>query len=225
MMYFVAAVALTAIVVVAVAYVITGDISPLFDGPGATYSILLLGLLLSAFAVARPGFRTVFKALLLWGGIGLIAVIGYTYRGDLQVVASRVSGELVPGSAIVLEDSVELTRRDDGHFHAHFDLGETRAEFIVDSGASLVVLTHEAARRAGIDVDRLNYLQPVQTANGQTSVARVWLDEMTIGSITKRNVEAAVARPGDLNVNLLGLTYLNQLSEWGVQNNRFIMRP
>ncbi len=82
---------------------------------------------------------------------------------------------------------------------------------LVDSGASIVALSYDDARRAGVYVRDRDYTQRVSTANGQARVAPVVLDRVSIGDITVRNVPAAVSEPGSLGTSLLGMSFLGRL--------------
>lgn len=209
--------------IVALAVLVFHDTDPLTQSPLALHHILILALLLSAFFAAPPNLRQVGQSVLLWGGIGLAAIVGYSFRAELGLVAERVKGEFSPGKAALIGEHVEIVRERDGHFHVMAEVGETRATFLIDTGASMVVLTHETARAAGLDLTDMRYLQPVSTANGLTTVAATKLDVVRVGNITLNNVEAAIAQPGLLTANLLGLSFLNRLSRWGVEHNRFVM--
>ena len=48
----------------------------------------------------RYKFSELFGNLVLWAGIFGVVLVGYTYRDDLTLVASRVFGELMPGIAV-----------------------------------------------------------------------------------------------------------------------------
>lgn len=205
------------------AVVVFKDTGPLTNSPVALHHILVLGLLLSAYLVAPPNLRQVSQSLLLWGGIGLAALLGYSYRAELGLVAERVQSELTPGRAAIIGHQVEIARQGDGHFYVRADVGDTQATFMIDTGASMVVLTHQTAQAAGLKLEDMAYLQPVATANGTTTVAATKLASITIGDITLSDVDAAVAQPGLLTANLLGLSFLNRLSRWGVEKNRFVM--
>ena len=80
--------------------------------------------------------------------------------------------------------------------------------FLVDTGATLIALPADDARRIG-----LSYLNAprgtVQTANGSTTVYRVKLDTVTLGDITMNNVDAVI-QEGGLTVALLGMSFLNR---------------
>jgi aspartyl protease family protein len=82
-------------------------------------------------------------------------------------------------------------------------------EFMVDTGASSVVLTREDAQKLGIDPDTLVYLGTAQTANGIVRTARVTLDDVRLGDFTDPTLKAYV-NDGDMGGSLLGMDYLGQ---------------
>jgi aspartyl protease family protein len=106
---------------------------------------------------------------------------------------------------------VELKAGAFGHYRAQAEINGRPVEVLVDSGASLVVLSHEDADRAGLRPRAQDYTQRVSTANGVTRVAPMLLDRVSIGDISVRNVEAAIGEPGKLGQSLLGMTFLGRL--------------
>ena len=58
--------------------------------------------------------------------------------------------------------------------------------FIFDTGADVVVITMDDARRIGYEADDLRFVVPVVTANGRTMTAPITVDRLTIGDITQR---------------------------------------
>ena len=64
----------------------------------------------------------------------------------------------------------------------------------------------------------------VDTANGRARAAPVTLDRIAIGGIVERAVPALIAQPGQLRVNLLGMSFLNRLEGWEVRGDRLILR-
>jgi len=95
---------------------------------------------------------------------------------------------------------------------------------VLDTGASSVVLTPEAAKAAGLPLEVLSYSVTIETANGRARAAPVMLDRIAVGSILERSVPALVAQPGQLRVSLLGMSFLNRLEGWDVRNDRLRMR-
>ncbi|HXE68148.1 MAG TPA: TIGR02281 family clan AA aspartic protease [Hyphomicrobiaceae bacterium] len=106
---------------------------------------------------------------------------------------------------------VELRAGAFGHYRAQAEINGRPVEVLVDSGASLVVLSHEDAERAGLRPRAQDYTQRVSTANGVTRVAPMLLDRVSIGDISVHNVEAAIGEPGKLGQSLLGMTFLGRL--------------
>ena len=100
----------------------------------------------------------------------------------------------------------------------------TRVAMTLDTGASAVVLTHDAAKAAGLPLEMLNYTVPVDTANGRARAASVTLDRLAVGDIVERSVPALIAQPGQLRTSLLGMSFLNRLESWEVRGDRLMMR-
>lgn len=199
-----------------------------FQGPYLVAMVALLVVFLGSMLYKRPAFREVVFSVLVWGGIGLALVAVYGFKDDLETVARRTIAVLVPGMTVAEgggSNAVMVARAGDSHFHVTARVGKTNVEFLVDTGASTIVLTHDDAKRIGIDVDRLVYSIPVSTANGIAQVAAVRLDSVRIGGIQQRDVEAFVAAKGVLRTNLLGMSFLNRLSSWEMRGDRLILRP
>ena len=104
------------------------------------------------------------------------------------------------------------------------EVNGARVALVLDTGASSVVLTQEAAKAAGLPLELLNYSVNIDTANGRARAAPVTLDRLAVGGIIERAVPALIAQPGQLRTNLLGMSYLNRLESWEVRGERLIMR-
>lgn len=192
------------------------------DQAGAAIPLIVILVVLAAGLFARRHrFSELMGNLVLWIGIFGVAIVGYAYRDDLSVVASRVYGELVPGVASIDPEGGTVSFRGgrDGHFQINAAINGSDVRAIFDTGASAVVLTQDDARRAGIDTASLAYTVRVSTANGTGKAASVTLDRVEVGSIVRRNVRAFVAEEGALDTSLLGMTFLGTLSRYAVSGN------
>jgi aspartyl protease family protein len=172
----------------------------------------------------RERFSQAVQAGLFWLSIGAVLAVGYTYRAELRDTGNRVLSELVPGRAASRGRIVEISRGRAGDFQVAADVNGARLPMVLDTGATSVVLTYEAAKAAGLPLEVLQYNVNVDTANGRTRAAAVTLDRLAVGSITERSVPALIVQAGQLRTNLLGMSFLNRLESWEVRGDRLMMR-
>ena len=184
--------------------------------------ILLLvgGLVLAYF---RRRVSRAIESTLIWTVIALLLALGYTYRFELRDVADRVVAEFVPGHAATRGRTVEIARGNGGNFAVVAQINGARIAMVLDTGASSVVLTQEAAKAAGLPLEVLAYTVNVDTANGRARAAPVTLDRIAIGGIIERAVPALIAQQGQLRTNLLGMSFLNRLESWEVRGDKLML--
>lgn len=187
-------------------------------------SLIFYGAWGTIFATAilprRGNIKQIAGNLLIWLAILLILMAGYAYRYELQDIGSRVSGGLIPGSPISSQTvdgrrQIMVVRSNNGHYEIDGAVNGKSIRFLVDTGASIVVLNSRDAKQAGIDVENLRYGSPVSTANGVTTAAKVVVKEISIGTITRENLRIMVAQPGALRESLLGMNFIDTL--WGFE--------
>jgi len=99
-----------------------------------------------------------------------------------------------------------------GHFALTATVNGASTRFLVDTGASLVALTLDDARAAGIGRSELSFNQLTQTANGRVHFAPVMLREVRIEQLSIENVPAAVIE--NLDQSLLGMSFLKRLKSF-----------
>ena len=219
------------------AVLLISDESGLIAGVDSTtfgYLAFLLALLVFVGGGMLGSYRGRVGALardaVTWLALGLGLVTLYAYKDALMPIAARVVGELLPGSAMTVEQSagglteVRIRKRLDGHFTANARVNGKKISMIVDTGASSIVLTPEDAKKAGIDVNKLTYRVPVLTANGRTVAARVRLEKVSIGPLDRKNVDALIAQPGALTQSLLGMSFLSRLRSYEFSGDFLTLR-
>jgi aspartyl protease family protein len=188
--------------------------------------VLVAGLtLVAAGRVLLRGGPRATRAAAVWLALCAVVLAGYVARTDLAVAYERLRGSMHPSVALATaEGEAELRRAWDGHYRAEAEVNGVRLQLMVDTGASLVLLPYETARAIGIDPQDLDYSVPVTTANGRSTVAPVRLSSIKIGPIAVFDVEAAVAHPEQLSTGLLGMSFLERLSETSFRGDRLILR-
>lgn len=194
--------------------------------PYLAHHVILLVVLASALMAGRQtSASTMVRHAAIWIAIGVVAVLGYSYRSDFQHVRDRLVGELRPDLGLVTTGGdVSIRRSGDGHFRLTATVDGKPVRFLVDTGASLVALTRRDAQSLGIDTARLTYGLRLNTANGTAWAAGVSLGEIAVGTIRVRNVSGSVSRDG-LTESLMGLTFLNRLSGYEVRGDTMILKP
>ena len=179
------------------------------------------GLVLVLF---RERLSQALEAMLFWAVVGLLLVVGYTYRFELRDASDSVMAELVPGHVASHGRNVEVVRGRGDDFALAAQINGARVPMVLDTGASSVVLTQEAAKAAGLPIEVLDYSVNVDTANGRTRAAPITLDRLAVGGLTERAVPALVVQRGQLKNNLLGMSFLNRLESWEVRGDKLRMR-
>jgi aspartyl protease family protein len=196
----------------------------------ADVASLVLKIALAAFIGAlvltllRKRFSRALETGMLWLAVALLLVVGYGFQSELHEVSDRLFAEYLPGRAMSRSRVVEVTRGGQGNFAVAAHLNSARISMVLDTGASSVVLTQDAAKAAGLPVEVLTYTVSIETANGRTRAAPVTLNSLAVGGIVERSVPALIAQPGQLRTNLLGMTFLNRLESWEVRGDKLVMR-
>jgi aspartyl protease family protein len=166
------------------------------------------------------GMRQGVGAAAGWLTLASAAAVSLLYLHEIQGASRAILGletssppnraaapvRSAPGNRIV-----EIKAGAHGHYFTSAEVNGRSVDVLVDSGASIVALTYDDARRAGVFVRGSDYTQRVSTANGFARVAPVVLDRISIGAITVRHVPAAVTEPGSLATSLLGMSFLARL--------------
>lgn len=189
----------------------------LYIGIGLLFGAGLLLIVFLGSAGRSPGWWLRSCGLLLATAVLAVYAIG---RGGLQtrtaITPAAASAALQPApdeppSFVVLADG-------DGHFRLTGSVNGAKVHFLVDTGASLVILNEADARRVGIDPDKLSYTATFKTANGQTDGALIDIGELAVGAIRLEGVEGAVERQ-NMGDSLLGASFLRRLGSVKVDGN------
>jgi aspartyl protease family protein len=122
-------------------------------------------------------------------------------------------------STISKGGEVELARDPDGHFRASVRVNGSEMMMMIDSGASVVVLSEAQARAAGISIDSAAYSGRAQTAGGTIETMPITIGRISVGGIERTNIAAVVVR-GDLPQPLLGQSFLSTIDSVNVSGNR-----
>jgi aspartyl protease family protein len=145
-------------------------------------------------------------------GVKIIAVekarATIEFEGKQRVLA--LGQHYRSGPARDARQSATLAADPRGHFFADATVNDQPIRFVVDTGASVVVLSAADAARMGIDW-RAGRPARMQTANGPTTGFFVKIDRIRVGSIELQNIDGVVVEQGLGSYGLLGMSFLNRL--------------
>lgn len=200
------------------------------DSEYAMTNILRYGAILVLVASGILATRTLnvkraVRDIAIWTAIlaGLVALYGF--RHELETVGIRIAGELEPTRGAESRDGEMVYRRSaDGHFYIDATVNGQPVRFLVDTGASDIVLSPADAERAGYDRSNLSFNQRYQTANGIGWGASVRLDSIQAGSIRFYDIRASV-NDAPMSESLLGMRFLDRLSGFEISGDSLILRP
>ncbi|MEM1076313.1 MAG: TIGR02281 family clan AA aspartic protease [Pseudomonadota bacterium] len=177
-----------------------------FDIGRLIYLIVLGAMVIGWFiAQGRTSWNKTLQQAAIWFFLFGGAIAAYGLWDD-------ISREVRPQQSVYSnEGRIEVPRSPDGHYYVNMAVNGAAVRFVLDTGATSLVLTKTDAATAGLQPDDLAYVNRAMTANGEVRTAPVRLDSVALGPVTDTNV-AAVVNQGDMPASLLGMTYLQK---WG----------
>lgn len=167
------------------------------------------------FMQVRGNLGRSLQMLAVWALIFVGVIAAYGLWTDIR-------REVAPVQTMLAENVVSVPRGPDGHYRLVVAVNGTPVEFIVDTGASDIVLSRQDAARAGLAPETLAYTGVALTANGEVRTAPVRLDSVRLGEITDTGVRAVV-NEGDLDVSLLGMGYLGLFDRIEIAGDELIL--
>lgn len=116
-----------------------------------------------------------------------------------------------------------LEREGNGHFYTHARLNDDElVNFLVDTGASVVVLTIDDAERLGLAVNPAAFAVVGEGAGGPVRGQEVMLDSVDVDGKRVENVRAVVLEGSKLS--LLGQSYLSRMGEVQMSGEYMVLK-
>ena len=175
-------------------------------------SVLAVGLMNGMAILEVDGQRVVIKAGQTKAGIKLVesnsghAIVEINGRQQTLLLGVSLSGSYSESTQPV----VRLPRAENGHYFASARINGHAIRVLVDTGASFIGLSSEAAKKLGI-----NYASGKRgrssTANGIVNNYILRLDHVQIGGIKLYGVMASVIEGNFPDIPLLGMSFLNRV--------------
>jgi aspartyl protease family protein len=168
--------------------------------------IVVLGVVASAFT-HRPPRRSPSPEELLVNA-----------SGAESASTTSPSAETTPSQ----DGSLDIPRSEDGHFYADVDVNGTKIHMLVDTGASVVALSREDARSAGIatSIGMPNVVG--QGADGSVHGEVTTVERMSLGNAKTESVPVIVLNSG--GQSLLGQSFLARFASVEIHGDTMTLR-
>lgn len=157
----------------------------------------------------------------------LTFVFAAMLAGGVPAQAKAYAVDRGPTAQAVAMDSYgmngDLRRASDGLFYVTGMINAVPVRFLVDTGASTIVLTRDDALRAGLMPAEAAFDAQADTAKGRALMAWISIDELQVGGVRVRGISAAVA-PEGLGVSLLGQNWVAELASLTIAGDRLLFR-
>jgi aspartyl protease family protein len=196
-----------------------------YDQAQIVYAFALLALVSSSIVLSRRfSLGESLRNIAIWAGIAAVLVVGYLYRGAFSDIGTRLQAEFLPAEPVATgPHEIALTESEGGSYAAVGAVNGVRVKFVIDTGASDIVLSPADAERAGIDMTALNYNGETETANGAGRGAATTVSSLAIGPLHFSNVDISVNQ-APMGASLLGLAFLRRLKSFEFKDHRLYLR-
>jgi len=185
----------------------------------------VLAVITSALARGRR-FRLGASARAIAGWVAILAliVVGYVFRDDLGAAATKVRSALIPGYAVADSPrSMVIGRSDNGSFYVMGEVNGAPVRFLIDTGATDIVLSPDDAEHAGLSPGSMTFSRPSETANGVGYGAPVTVKSLTVGQIRLTDVPVFINQ-NPMSASLLGMPFLRRFESVEVRGDQLFLR-
>jgi len=164
------------------------------------------------------------RNVLIWVAAGGVLIIGFSLQNELKDLGLRLRSNLIPGYPLETGDhELTLSEGAGGHFSVYGAVNGVRIAFMIDTGATDIVLDPSDAKRLGIDLDSLKFDRPFGSANGIGYGAKTVVESLAVGPIQLSNVEVSINK-AEMGASLLGMAFLKRLKSYSVSGGKLILK-
>jgi aspartyl protease family protein len=202
---------------------------PIGETPfGDPYLVQTLGFLAlvssSLLFVRQINLKRTARNVLIWMAVGGALIIGFSFQNELRELGLRLRSNLVPGYPVQTGTHEMILSADEGGgFHVIGAINGTPIRFLIDTGASDIVLSPSDAIRLGIDLRDLKFDRPYESANGIGHGASLDVSDLSVGAIRLSNVRVSV-NGAPMSSSLLGMAFLTRLKSYNFSGNKLILK-
>ena len=194
-----------------------------FELSNAIYLLILIIVLLMGFSNRQMPAQKIIKYIAIWTAIGLVLLVFYSFRFEISDTKDRISSDLFPSKAINKNnEQLIISISQDNHFYLTVKINNEPVKFMIDTGASDVVIDKKLALKLGINIQNLYYDKIFQTANGEVAGASTYFNEIDVAGVKFYNVSASITS-SELLVPLLGMSFLKRFYKYEFYRDKLVL--
>ncbi|WCR57545.1 TIGR02281 family clan AA aspartic protease [Wolbachia endosymbiont of Ctenocephalides felis wCfeJ] len=160
------------------------------------------------------------KNLFIWLLIIVITAMFIDSQGDK--LRNRFLSTFLPYKGRVQNSgSIEFTKSYDGHFYIQAQVNGHDITFLLDTGATDIVLSQKDALYAGLNLKNIQDFKIYETAKGQIKAGVVQIPQVKIGNFLINDVQASV-NTYSMSHSLLGMSFLRYF-HFTIRDNKLIL--
>ncbi|HYS45019.1 MAG TPA: TIGR02281 family clan AA aspartic protease [Rhizomicrobium sp.] len=195
---------------------------------GDPYQIQLLGMLAlvssSLLFVRQVNLKRTARNILIWVAAGGAILIVFSFQSEFKELGLRLRSNLVPGYPIETGPrEMAVSEGEGGSYHVYGTVNGTQIRFLIDTGASDIVLSPADARRLGFDLESLKFDRPYGSANGIGHGAAAEVADLSVGPVHFSDVPVSI-NGAEMGSSLLGMAFLKRLKSYSFSGNKLILR-
>jgi aspartyl protease family protein len=187
--------------------------------------VAILAVVSSGLLFIREiNLKQTIRNVLMWIGIMGVLALGFAFQEPLRQAALRMRSSLIPGYPVqTAPQEMMISESDGGSYLVYGIINGTRVRFLIDTGASDIVLSPSDARRLGIDFALLDFNHAYETANGIGKGAISNVRELAVGNVHFSDVAVSINQ-AEMDTSLLGMTFLKRFRSFSVSKGMLILR-
>jgi aspartyl protease family protein len=164
------------------------------------------------------------RGIALWLAVGAGLVLAFSFQDQLLDVWYRLRSAVIPSYPVQTgTGEMAISESPGGSYLVHGSINGTPVAFLVDTGASDIVLSPADARRIGVDMESLKFDHAYETANGQGRGAPYRVATLKVGGIVLHDVAVSINQ-APMRTSLLGMSFLRRLKSFGFGDHKMVLR-
>ncbi|MDN5247885.1 MAG: TIGR02281 family clan AA aspartic protease [Wolbachia endosymbiont of Tyrophagus putrescentiae] len=160
------------------------------------------------------------KDLVIWLVTIVVIAMFFDLHGD-KLNNNFISTFLPHKGRVQGNGSIEFTKSRNGHFYIQAQINNRNVTFLLDTGATDIVLSKRDAEYVGINLKNIENFKKYETAKGTLDAGVIKIPRMRIGNFVISDIQASV-NSHSMSYSLLGMSFLKYF-DFIMKDNKLIL--